>query len=117
MCHVSVCMLYVPSKVGMTTLGVIAFIKGGVGFGVSLRRPLRMLLIYATGLSAVVVGQTIAIAFGFSYHVKIQFNLERLLNLTLIEAYDGAIVTPDNRIIESDNEFSIAWDFMMARAR
>ena len=101
----------------MTTLGAIAFIKGVVGFSVSLKRPLRLLLIYATGLSTIVVGQTIAIAAGITYHVRIQRNLELLLNKTMVEAYDGAIVTPDDRIIESEDEFSIAWDFMMARAR
>ncbi|KAI0237201.1 hypothetical protein LSAT2_012326 [Lamellibrachia satsuma] len=102
------------SNVAVTTLGALALVKGAVGFGVATKHGMQLLAIYSGAISVVLIGEAIAIAISFSHRANIDNNLETLLTLTIKDAYEGATINKNKRIIESHEPFSIAWDITMA---
>ena len=99
----------------MTSLGALAVIKGTIGFSVALLHGTFILATYSAVLSLIVLGQVVALSTGFTYRRRVDSNLAAQLELTVHDAYEGAIINKNRRILQSHEPFSVAWDLIMTR--
>ncbi|KAI0238445.1 hypothetical protein LSAT2_010837 [Lamellibrachia satsuma] len=102
-------------RVVVTSLGAIACVKGILGVLVAVKHVKYLLITYAIVLSVVIIGQVVVMSMCLNYVKRVDTNLENMMKLTIHDAYAGATINRNHRIIQTYDPFSMAWDMVMTR--